>query len=408
MQAGWALRLKDALRKMRVRVLLFSLGGIALAISARYIAPYLPEIPGIDLASGAVDSLLNIIATSMLSVTTFSMSIIVGAYGSVTTNATPRATLLLEEDRTAQTAVAVFIGSFLFSIVGIIGLSAGLYPGDARVLLFVVTILDILLITWALLRWVSHLNDFGRMRDIIARIEAACRGPAMEFREEPVLGGVAVDRATDLVGPDLIATDSGYVRFVDLHLLQAGAEASDITVAILRMPGKYVHQGEPLLRLSAPVSDDAETVLRGGFTLGASRSFDQDLRYGLTVLSEVGSKALSPGINDPGTAIEVLRAGTRIFEMLHETPARQSAPRFDRVLVPRLDFKALYQSFFAPIARDGAGQIEVQEALQDCLVALARFGNGDAARRESERAMSRALNTLTEPWEKAQLRDAQD
>lgn len=43
MQAGWALRLKDALRKMRVRVLLFSLGGIALAISARYIAPYCPK-----------------------------------------------------------------------------------------------------------------------------------------------------------------------------------------------------------------------------------------------------------------------------------------------------------------------------------------------------------------------------
>lgn len=402
------LRLKDALRRMRVRVMLFSLGGIVLAISARYLAPYLPEIPGIDLASGAVDSLLNIIATSMLSVTTFSMSIIVGAYGSVTTNATPRATLLLEEDRTAQTAVAVFIGSFLFSIVGIIGLSAGLYPGDARVILFIVTILDILLITSALLRWVSHLNDFGRMRDIIARIEDACRGPAQAFREEPVLGGVAVDRADDLVGPDLIATESGYVRYVDLNLLQSRAAAADITVAILRMPGKYVHQGEPLLRLSAPVSDQATAALRGAFALGPSRSFEQDLRYGLTVLSEVGSKALSPGINDPGTAIEVLRAGTRILEMLHEAPDAQAAPRFDRVLVPRLDFRALYQVFFAPIARDGAGQIEVQETLQDCLVALARFGNSDAARRESEHALSRAMNTLTEPWEKAQLRAARD
>lgn len=344
----------------------------------------------------------------MLTVTTFSMSIIVGAYGSVTSNATPRATRLLEEDRTAQTAVAVFTGSFLFSIIGISGLAAGLYPGNTRVLLFIFTIVDILLITWALLRWVSHLNEFGRMRDIIARIEAACEGPAQAFGEQPLLGGVAPGRPDDPAGPDLISRQSGYVRIVDLPWLQRCAEAADIRVAILRMPGKYVHRGEALLRLSAPVSDEMAAQLREAFTLGKSRSFDQDLRYGLTVLSEVGSKALSPGINDPGTAIEVLRAGTRIFEMLHDTPGADDAAPYDRVIVPPLDLAALYRAFFAPIARDGASQIEVQETLQDCLAALARIGDAAAARTESDRAMARAMNSLTEPWEQDQLRAARD
>ncbi|MBA4490942.1 DUF2254 domain-containing protein [Paracoccus sp. S1E-3] len=406
-QAGWWLRLRAELRRMGVRVALFSMAGIALAISARYVGPFVPDIPGIDLASGAVDSLLNIIASSMLAVTTFSMSIIVGAYGSVTANATPRATRLLEEDRTAQTAVAVFTGSFLFSIMGIIGLSAGLYPGNARVLLFIVTVIDILLITWALLRWVSHLNEFGRMRDIIARIELACRAPAQAFRDAPALGGVAADTVPDPAGPDLSAREAGHVRFVDLPRLQACASRGGVVVAVLRMPGKYVHRGEALLRLSAPVSDDIAAEMTGAFTLGASRSFDQDLRYGLTVLSEVGSKALSPGINDPGTAIEVLRAGTRIFEALHESTGTRAKPRFDRVIVPPLNVGALYQEFFSPIARDGAGMLEVQETLQDCLLALERIGDAPAARRESERAMTRALETLTEGWERDQLRAAQ-
>ena len=119
---GWVQRLREQLRLMWVRVLLYSLAGVALAGLAPLIGPVLPYVPKIDLAAGSVGSLLNIIASSMLAVTTFSMSIIVGAYGSATSNATPRATRLLEQDRTAQSAVSVFIGSFLFSIVGIIGL----------------------------------------------------------------------------------------------------------------------------------------------------------------------------------------------------------------------------------------------------------------------------------------------
>ena len=139
---------------------------------AWWVGPYLPYVPEIELASGSVDALLNIVASSMLTVTTFSMSIIVGAYGSATTSATPRSNTLLAADPAAQNAVSIFISSFLFSIVGIIGLSAGLYADQARVLLFVAALIDILLIAWALLRWVDHLNSFGRVSDIIARIEA--------------------------------------------------------------------------------------------------------------------------------------------------------------------------------------------------------------------------------------------
>merc|ERR1711969_401193 len=50
----------------------------------------------------------------------------------------------------------------------------------------------------------------------------------------------------------------------------------------------------------APGSPVAEA-----FTFGPVRTFDQDARFGLTVLSEIASRALSPGLNDPGTAIEV-------------------------------------------------------------------------------------------------------
>ncbi len=56
----------------------------------------------------------------MLTVTTFSLSITVSAYGSATSNVTPRATTLLIEDGLTQTVLSTFLGSFLFGIVGLV------------------------------------------------------------------------------------------------------------------------------------------------------------------------------------------------------------------------------------------------------------------------------------------------
>lgn len=74
----------------------------------------IPESVSVKVGAEAVDNILNILASSMLAVTTFSLSIMVTAYGSATTNVTPRATRLVVEDVTTQNVLATFIGSFIF------------------------------------------------------------------------------------------------------------------------------------------------------------------------------------------------------------------------------------------------------------------------------------------------------
>ena len=396
-------RLRELARRMWVRVSAFSLAGVLLALVSPWAAPFLPRGLPIDLASGAVDDLLHILASSMLAVTTFSMSIIVAAFGAATSNATPRATRLLAEDSVAQTAVAIFIGSFLFSIVGIIGIAAGYYPDGSRVLLFLATLADIALITWALLRWVDHLNRFGRVSDIIARIEAAASDAARLLRDQPALGALPTPAGLSAEAPLLAATTSGHVRHIDMAALQQAADAQGLVLEILRLPGKFVHAGEPLLRLSAPAPEACRKALAAAFSLGVSRSYDQDPAYGLIVLSEVASRALSPAINDPGTAIEVLRAGTRVLRILHgpRDAAGPADPVHGRIHAPPLDLQAVYRAFFSPIARYGAGLFEVQQTLQDCLEALALHGGPPWAQLEAERARSRAHAVLEQDWERA-------
>lgn len=414
MNSTWFQHLSEVSRKMWARVLLFSIAGVALALLASWARPLVPYVPKIDLASGSVNALLSIIASSMLTVTTFSMSIIVGAYGSASTSATPRATQLLAEDSVAQTSVSVFIGSFLFSIVGIIGLSAGFYADQARVILFAATLIDILLIVWALLRWVNHLNAFGRMKDIVARIEKAATEAARLYADQPRLGAAPMPDQPRQGQPVVRADGPGFVRFIDMPALQEAAADLDCTVEILRMPGKYVHHGEELLALSCAPDAGQMKRLRAAFSIGASRSFDQDMRYGLLVLAEVASRALSPAINDAGTAIDVLRTGTRVLAEYHlhdqirlgAVGARaEPEPLYPRVRAPAIDISEAYRELFGPVLRYGAEEPALMQTLRDSLDALDRMG-GDRVmvRRFRNDIRQRAIRQPLRPWERSTLR----
>ena len=81
-RVGWLLR--RLFRQVWVRATLFSLGGVLAALLAAFAGPYIPYDPSLTLASGSVDDILTILASSMLAVTTFSLSIMVSAYTAAT------------------------------------------------------------------------------------------------------------------------------------------------------------------------------------------------------------------------------------------------------------------------------------------------------------------------------------
>lgn len=141
----WQWILRQTLKKLWFRATLFAMVAIITALLSILFRSMIPESVSVKVGAEAVDNILNILASSMLAVTTFSLSIMVTAYGSATTNVTPRATRLVVEDVTTQNVLATFIGSFLFSLVGIIALNMGAYGERGRVILFIVTLVVIAL-----------------------------------------------------------------------------------------------------------------------------------------------------------------------------------------------------------------------------------------------------------------------
>lgn len=163
MISKWQWLLTQLTRTLWLRASLFAVLAIVTALIAIPAQSLIHSPLPFEIGAEAVRGILNILASSMLAVTTFSLSVMVSAYAAASSSATPRATQLVRQDTTTQNVLATFIGSFLFSLVGIIALSTDIYGENGRLILFTVTIGVIILIVVTILRWIEHLSLLGRL-----------------------------------------------------------------------------------------------------------------------------------------------------------------------------------------------------------------------------------------------------
>lgn len=404
------LALRRLMRRMRFRASVYALLGIATALLGTLAKPLIPERVAGIVGADSVGNLLTILASSMLAVTTFSLSIMVAAYGSASNGATPRATRLLIADSSAQSALATFIGAFLFSVVGLIALSTGVYGDSGRVVLFAATVAVIGVITLTLLRWIDQLSSFGRVGSTIRLVERVTREAMQAHLRDPWLGGVPGAEAPPAAATPVLAGTVAYVEHVDMAQLSALAERAGGTLHLALRPGALTSPAQPLAWFDGP-APDARLLeeIHACFALSPNRSFEQDPRYGFVVLTEVGSRALSAAVNDPGTAIDVLVTLTRLLCEWAAAPPADAAPRHARVFVPPVEPADLFEDIFPPLARDGAHVLEVGIHLQKSLAAVAGCGSrpfADCASTHAGQSLARGLAALAFAPDREALRAA--
>ena len=252
-------------RKLWLRVTLMAIVGVATAVAGIVLPPYVPDAWTVKIGAQAIDGILNVLALSMLAVTVFSLSTMVAAYGAATTNVTPRATRLLMEDNTSQNVLGTFIGSFLFSLVGIIALSTGAYGDQGRAVLLVVTIGLIVVIAATILRWIDYLARFGRLSETIERVEEAT-WKAMETRlAHPYLGGRPFghgEAGVPVTALPVFAEPIGYVQHIDVAALQECAKTRDAQVFVKALPGVFADPSRPVAMVVGDETPDRQDEAR--------------------------------------------------------------------------------------------------------------------------------------------------
>ena len=397
-------RLSRAARSIWAPVLGFGLLGVFNPLIAPLFSFLVTDGFAERFGEGAVEQLLEILATSMLAVTTFAVSVMVASFASAAQEATPRTLELLQSDGRTRYILGIFVGDFIFAITGVIAINAGLLDGKAKAVLFILTVLVILVMVAALMNWIAHLTRFGRMHDSLERVErAACQALSLRLKER-FMGARRMEGPPPDSAHRVLADWVGYVQFVDMTALQEIAEEHDVVLYLLSPSGSFVTPASSVLSVEGTWSAERDADLRATLTVGHFRSFDQDPRFGITALSEIASRALSPGVNDPGTAIDVLGRFVRLLALW--TEVEPDAIRFDRIRVPEISAADLMADGFAPVARDGAGVREVMLCYQGMLKALVETAPEIFARPAAElarRAATEAGRGLTLPEDRDRI-----
>lgn len=307
----------------------------------------------------------------------------------------PRGSLQPERHRQPESGhpLSVFVGAFIFAIAALSATTNDHVGKTGRFTLFVLTLLTVVAVVTVFVRWVDSIARLGRLSGVIAKVEAATAKAMQRRQQRPFLGGLAASGPP--AGLSFHSEESGYLQWVDMAALQGIATRYKLRITLAGVPGSMVMPTRPLGYILPDSSDSGPLdpgLLRKAFVVGPVRRFDDDPRFGLVVLAEIACRALSPGINDPGTAIGILGSLHRLFATLAK-PGEQLAPEYGRIELPPLCLRDMFDDFFPAIARDGAGLIEVAMRLQRVLGELGHSGDAHmrlVAREDAALALRRA------------------
>jgi uncharacterized membrane protein len=269
---------------------------------------FLERIGEWDPGAEGARSQLNAIATSMITVAATVFAITIAAVSFASGHYGPRVLANFMRDRGNQLSLGVFVATFVYNLMVLRTVrteqedaAAGAFVPHISVL---VSTLTLLVAVGTLVYFLHHipasirintvLGGIGRrlMHDIKCRFPDCCRGD---------------DQASFRRGRPVNAPGPGYVEVIDFEGLDQLALDAGVVISLAARTGDFVHAALPLAEVSGGKLDDqGERRMLSAFSLANERTDEQDIEFLFDELVEIALRALSPGVNDPYTAITSL------------------------------------------------------------------------------------------------------
>jgi len=348
-------------------------------------------LPEVEVAT--VKELLKLLAGSMLTVATVTLSVLMLVLSLAAGQASPRAVPEIMADPVTQNALGTFLATFVYALAALLLFGFGLVEGSGVTLSFFGALLLVLNAVRYLVQWIHHVAEILKINRMIDRVHRQGMAVLQTYLAKASAARCTASPAAAGERMHVRPTSAGYVQLIDADRLHDLACEHDLVVELCVQEGDFVH---PHRRLMAIQGDspgkDALATLRATAVVGFERSHEGDPRLGFELLAEIACRALSPGINDPESALACIEylggllavAGAAPRE---DYPAALSAD--GRVAFVRSDFPAMLERAFRPVMRDGAASAEVICAIMAVLKDLAAGASEDyldCLEAEAERA----------------------
>lgn len=339
-------------------------------------------------------SLLNAVAVSIISVAGVVFSVVIVALQLSSSQFGPRILQNFTEDRSTQIVLGTFIGTFSYALLVKWSIRDSASEMESFVPALSVTIAVALAIIcmFLLIYFIDHLVHFIRASNVVTRMSRAATNIAIRPFPEGVgravpTGEKAAAIASGAAHPLRTSFDeSGYLQAIDGRLLFDLEKEAEFTVEMATEIGAYLLPGEVLAWIRTDgrrLGEKIEGQVKAAFVTGPDRTPLHDVDWALLEMKDMAVKALSPGINDPTTAILCINCiGQVLVRLGSQTPAeplRTGKAGKIKLLTRPLPFGRAVEDAFGPIRHHGGADPAVATHLFQVL------GRVGAAVREEHR-----------------------
>jgi uncharacterized membrane protein len=369
---------------------------------------------------------LSVVASSMITVAGVVFSIMMVVLSLAAQQYGPRLLRNFMRDRISQVVLGFFVATFLYCLLVLRTVRGGDTPFVPQISVTLGILLSVASLS-LLIYFVHHVSVSIHIGEIISRVQSELLAAIDDVFPE-MLGEGEQDSEDDVLPPgDMVeierdsapvnAKASGYLEAIDDEKLLKVARRFDLVVQLNVRPGDYIIKRQPVMWASPlrRVDDDAMEGLRDSLLIGSQRTPVQDVLFALQRQADIAVRALSPGINDPLTAIDSLE---HLAEALYRLADRRipSAYRFDRdgrlrIVAPQITFNEMLECSLGLVRQYGVASAPITIKILDILGELARHirrGKEAAAVREQLDAIAKNRYDDLAPRDRERVQNRQD
>ncbi len=359
---------------------IYSLGAVLLSVAIAFIDKYHSElfshyIHGMFYTSAALaQSILGIIATAFITIATFTFSTAMVVLTMYSSQFTPRVVENFLNNQTTMKSFGVFLSGFIYAITSL--LSLNVQRGETLVLAAGVGVLYVIVGLVYFLIFVHSVSTYIQASGLIQRLyrEAATRirqyhefmETARHFPETKFH-----EIMTMKVGSEVCGLSDGYIQEIDYGRLHRIAQANQCQILFRKVVGQFVSAETRIATvyqdMSSPLKDAVVKEIQQSVLLGDKRTEAQDFSFTIQKIVEIAVKALSPGVNDPNTAIHCLNILGLLMRDLGDIPdgylvlREEASPGF--VICEANRFETLLYDTYHQIIHYGRSDASVMIAL---------------------------------------------
>jgi uncharacterized membrane protein len=346
------------------------------------------------LAPSSVRALLAGIAGGMISLMVFSFSMVMVILNQTSSSYSPRLLPNLIEKRHHQVVLGFYLGTILYTFIVLSSIQSRMYTFGVPSLSVTINALLSIICLGLFISFINNISQIIQIGNIVRDLHTkTLRGLQYEIDREVY---VPPEQLPDTEKwPVIYSSISGYLDSVDHGYLLRACSEMDIKVRFCLTLGQFVNRRDPLFCCSRPLSDKEKARLLRALVFRHQENVSQNYVYGFKQLSEIATRAISPGINDPGTALQALDRLTDLFIVRSELSGykiKTDEHGTLRIIFLPVRFRDLMYFCLGTIINYADNDLPVNHKLVQSLDAIAR---NDLQKRHSDIILSLLDDLLT-------------